>query len=98
MIGGDRMSTRKMITGFAAAMMLFIGTPSAKAGPIDDLNRLAAQASRTPGSVPDNVAPLVVAPVTKFSATGRINEVLSSGGCANNPTITTGLCSPHQLR
>jgi hypothetical protein len=88
------MSTRKIVTGFAAAMMLFVGAASAKAGPIDELNRLAAQASPTSGSVPDNVAPLAMAPVTKFSATGRINEVLSPGGCANNPTITTALCSP----
>jgi hypothetical protein len=80
-----------MVAGFAVAMMLFIGAPSAKAGPIDELNRLSAQAN--PTAVP-NVASLVVAPVTKFSATGRISEVLSVGGCANNPTITTALCSP----
>jgi hypothetical protein len=94
MIGGDRVSTRKMVAGFAAAMMLLIGTPSAKAGPIDELNRLGAQASPTGGSVPDNLASPVAAPVTKFSATGRISEILSPGGCANNPFITGALCSP----
>ena len=88
------MSSRKIIMGFTAAMMLLIGAASAKAGPIEELNRLAAQASAAGGSTPDNIASLTVAPVTKFSATGRITEVLSPGGCANNPTITTLLCTP----
>jgi hypothetical protein len=87
---------RKMMAGFAAAMMLFIGAASAQAGsphitpnagPIDQIRKFAEQA-RAAGGDPPNIASQT-APVTKFLAIGRVNESLNAGGCLNNPITAT---------
>jgi len=84
-----------MAAGFAAATMLLVIAASANAGPLDELNRLAAQGSAAGASTPNNISSeAAAASVAKFSATGRINEVLAAGGCANNPLITSSLCNP----
>jgi hypothetical protein len=69
----------------------FVSAASDQAGPIDELNRLAEQASPSSQSIPETAG---TAPVTKFTATGRITEVLAAGGCTNNPTITSLECTP----
>jgi hypothetical protein len=86
------MLSRRMVAGLAAGSMLFFGAVSAQAGPIEELGKIAAQASPAGEVAAPNISPS--APVTKFSATGRINEILASGGCANNPLITSSFCSP----
>jgi hypothetical protein len=90
-IGGCKMSVVKIVVGVAAATLFLVSAASAQAGPIDELNRLAEQASPSAQSVPETA---VTAPVTKFSATGRITEVLATGGCTNDPLITSSFCSP----
>lgn len=66
-----------------SAVLLAIGVAGAasaqlmSASPLDEVNKLARSSSPnlTQGT----------APVVKLSVAGRVNEVLSTGGCANNP-------------
>jgi hypothetical protein len=92
---------RKTVVTIVAALGLFMYAVNAKAGntdlmgtggPLDEVSKLAARASGAPASVVPAVTPS--APVTKFSANGRVTESLDVGGCANNATITNSLCSP----
>jgi hypothetical protein len=88
--------SRKMVAGVAAAMMLFVGAASAKAGstdltanggPADQINQFVAQAG-TAGDSSPTITPKT-APVTKLSVIGRVNESLGVGGCLNNPFTST---------
>jgi hypothetical protein len=92
---------RRTLITIVAALGLFIFAVNAKAGstdfmgaggPLDEVSKLAARASGAPASVVPAVPPS--APVTKFSAIGRVTDSLDAGGCANNPTITSSVCSP----
>jgi hypothetical protein len=94
---------RKTVVTLVAALGLFIYAVNAKAGttdllgtggPLDEISKLAAQANGTAASASAVPAVPPSAPVTKFSANGRVTESLDAGGCANNPTITSSLCSP----
>lgn len=93
----NRLLSRKMVTNVAAALLFFAGAASAWAGstdllgnsgPLDQLLN-APSAGAAPSALPDVTR---LAPVTKFSANGRLTESLASGGCANNPLVTS-LCS-----
>src|ERR1700682_6294199 len=100
------MFSRRTVTSVAAALMILVGAASAMAGltdssanssVLDQINNLAAQASAAGGSSPsaDVAIPLTSgpAPLTKFSATGRLTESLASGGCTNNPIVATACSS-----
>ena len=71
-----------------SAVLLAIGVAGAasaqltSANPLDEINKLGGSSSSpnlTQGT----------APVVKLAAAGRVNEVLSSGGCLNNPLTAT---------
>jgi hypothetical protein len=67
---------------------------TANSSVLDQINNLAGQARAAGGSSADAVSPLTPgpAPLTKFSATGRLTESLANGGCSNNPLVTS-ICS-----
>jgi hypothetical protein len=90
------MFSRRTVTGVAAALMILVGAGSSMAGVtdlspnstvVDQINNLAAEARPAGESSANAVSPLTLgsAPLTKFSATGRLTESLASGGCQNNP-------------
>lgn len=81
--------SRKAKASLAAAVMLFAVGGTAKAGLNEQISQFAAQANSRGASAPAPVSPMIVAPVTKFSATGRINESLASGPCAGNPIVSS---------
>jgi len=97
------MFSRRTVTSVAAALMILVGAASSMAGVtdltnnssvLDQINNLAEQA-RAAGGSSANVAILLTpgpAPLTKFTATGRLTESLASGACANNP-IAISACS-----
>jgi hypothetical protein len=99
------MFSRTTITSVATALMILIGAASSMAGVmdlspnstvVDQINNLAAEAKPAGGSTSNIAAPLTPgpAPLTKFSATGRLTESLATGGCLNNPlTATCTTCS-----
>jgi hypothetical protein len=99
------MFSRRTVIGVAAALMILVGTASSMAGVtdlspnstvVDQINNLAAEAGPAGGSSASVASPLTsgTAPVTKFSATGRLTESLANGGCLNNPlTATCTTCS-----
>jgi hypothetical protein len=100
---GKDMLSRKTVARVAAALIILVGAASAPAGAmdlsanstaLDQLNNLAEQARATGGSGADVANPFTPgsAPLTKFSASGRLNESLASGGCSNDPLITSS-CS-----
>jgi hypothetical protein len=100
---GKSMISRRTVASVAAALMILVGVASAPAGamdlsanstPLDQVNNLAAQARTAGGSSPAIANPLTPgpAPVTKFSATGRLTESLTTGACLNNP-IAISACS-----
>ena len=87
--------------GVAVALLIIAGAARSIAGmtdssatPLDQINNLAAQARSAGGSSAGVANPLTPgsAPVNKFSAIGRLTESLATGGCANNPVITSS-CS-----
>jgi hypothetical protein len=92
------MLSRKTVTSVAAALMILVGTASAglSAGStvLDQVNDLAAKARSAGGSSGNVANPLIPgpAPLTKFSATGRLTETLDNGPCLNNP-IAVSTCS-----
>jgi hypothetical protein len=97
------MFSRKTVASVAVALMILVGVASARAGMtdlpanssvLDQVNNLAAQARAAGGSSTNVAIPLTPgsAPLTKFSATGRLTESLASGACANNP-IAISACS-----
>ncbi len=71
-----------------SAVLLAIGVAGAAsaqimaASPLDEVNKLGGSSSSP------NLAQ-GTAPVVKLAAAGRVNEVLSSGGCLNNPVTAT---------
>jgi hypothetical protein len=96
------MFSRRTLTSVAAALMILVGAASARAGMMDlspnstvtdQINNLAAQARAAGGSSAsaDVAKPLMggPAPLTKFSAAGRLTETLATGGCLNNPISAT---------
>ena len=99
------MFSRRTVTSVAAALMILIGAASSMAGVtdlspnstvVDQINNLAAEAKPAGGSTANVASPLTSgpAPLTKFSATGRLTESLATGGCLNNPlTATCTTCS-----
>jgi hypothetical protein len=93
------MLSRKVAAGFAATLVLFVGAANARAGstgsdPLDEtISNFTAQAKAVGGSAPISLS-AGTAPLAKFSASGRINETIAAGGCANNPTLTSLECSP----
>lgn len=102
---GKLMFSRKNVTSVAAALMILVGVGSARVGAtdlstgssvLDQVNNLAAQARTAGGSSAstDIAKPLTPgpAPLTKFTATGRLTESLTSGACTNNP-IAVSACS-----
>jgi len=97
------MISRKTIASVAAALTILFGAGRSMAGVadlttnssvLDQINNLAGQARAAGGSSPNAVSPATpaAAPLTKFSATGRLTESLASGGCSNDP-IVTSICS-----
>jgi hypothetical protein len=99
------MFSRRTVTGIAAALMILVGAASSMAGVtdlspnssvVDQINNLAAESRSAGGSNANIAKPLTPgpAPLTKFSATGRLTESLATGGCLNNPlTATCTTCS-----
>jgi hypothetical protein len=92
------MLSRKTVTSVAAALMILAGTAgaglSADSTVLDQVNNLATQARTAGGSSAAVANPLTPgpAPLTKFSATGRLTESLASGPCASNP-VAVSACS-----
>ena len=99
------MFSRRTVTSIAAALMILVGAASSMAGVtdlspnstvVDQINNLAAEAKPAGASTANVASPLTSgpAPLTKFSATGRLTESLANGGCLNNPlTATCTTCS-----
>jgi len=99
------MFSRRIVTDVTAALMILVGAASSMAGVtdlspnstvVDQINNLAAEARPAGGSSANIATPLTpgLAPLTKFSATGRLTESLATGGCLNNPlTATCTTCS-----
>jgi len=94
------MFSRKTVASVAVALMILVGAASAMAGLMDlspnstvtdQINNLAAQARSAGGSSAAVANPLTPgsAPLTKFSATGRLTETLATGGCLNSPISAT---------
>lgn len=89
-----------MITGIAAAFLLFAVAASSWAGSIDllgnSLDQLlnSASSTGTGSSSAFNANTPKPKPVTKLSVNGRLTESLGSGGCTNNPLIkSSSICS-----
>jgi hypothetical protein len=98
------MLSRKNVAAVAVALMILVSVACGTAGamdlsagstPLDQINNLAAEARSAGGSSANVVSPLTPgpAPLTKFSATGRLTESLANGGCSNDPVITSSCSS-----
>jgi hypothetical protein len=101
---GESMLSRKNVAAVAVALMILVSVACGTAGamdlsagstPLDQINNLAAEARSAGGSSANVVSPLTPgpAPLTKFSATGRLTESLANGGCSNDPVITSSCSS-----
>src|SRR5579859_223529 len=77
MIGGYKMSVRKMVAGFAAATMLFAVAGAARAGVLDELGRFGVKADSAAPAQAASV-PLVTSAITPFG--GRGTGVISLAG------------------